>query len=316
MRWGLIGTGKHAIERIVPALSATGQVLAGAVGSSPEKSAAFVAQAGMGRAYPSLEALLASPEVEAVFVSTPNDRHRDEVIAAAHAGKHVLVEKPMALTEADCRAMIAACDQAGVALGLGFQQRHAPVHREIKSLIGSGALGEIVLLRGEWHTAYPPWTNWRADLSRAGSDVLGAVGVHVLDLLCWLAGSEVTDIAALADREGGADRTVVASMRFQGGPIATMTATARARAATNSIWVLGTHGSACGVGTLGMNPTARLETVIDGKAEVRDLPLVDLYAAQLAAFADAVAEGRPPSADGADGLRSVVLSQRILAAAR
>lgn len=315
MQWGLIGTGTHAIERIVPALAAAGQALQGVVGSSAEKAAAFVARAGAGSACPSLDALLADPLIDAVFISTPNDQHHDQAIAAARAGKHVLVEKPMALATGECQAMIAACAQAGVALGLGFQQRHAPVHREIRRLIGSGALGEIVLLRGEWHTAYPPWTNWRADPARAGSDVLGAVGVHVLDLLCWLAGSEVADVTAMADRDRGMDRTVAATIRFTGGPIAVMTATARARAASNSIWVLGTRGTASGVGTLGMNPTGRLETVIDGNAAVRDLPRIDLYAAQFSAFAAAVARGDLPCAGGADGLRSVALVERILASA-
>lgn len=314
MRWGLIGTGKHAVERIAPALAAAGETLAGVVGSSPARAAAFVAGIGAGRAYPSLAALLAADGIDAVFISTPNDQHAAQAIAAAEAGRHVLVEKPMALDAAECKAMIAAAQRAGVALGLGFQQRHAPVHRALFELIRSGALGEIVLLRGEWHTAYPAWRTWRADLKRAGSDVLGAVGVHVLDLLCWLAGSEAEEVRSLVDRGGpsGADRTIAALLRFASGPIANLTATARARS-TNNVWVLGTKGSATAVGSLGMDPAGRLETVIDGRAAVRELPVVDLYAAQFKAFGEAIARGESPSAGGDDGLRSVMLSARILA---
>ena len=73
----------------------------------------------------------------------------------------------MALTPADCEAIIRGYAPCGVALGVGFQQRHAPVHREIRRLISEGTLGEIVLVRGEWHTAYPAWRNWRADQARA-----------------------------------------------------------------------------------------------------------------------------------------------------
>jgi 1,5-anhydro-D-fructose reductase (1,5-anhydro-D-mannitol-forming) len=318
MRWGLVGTGRHAEERIAPALrAAEGHSLRGVVGSGFAKARDFAERHGA-VAHPSLDALLADGAIDAVFIATPNDRHRDETIRAAAAGKHVLVEKPMALSVGDCAEMIAACERAGVALGVGFQQRHAPVHVELRRLIATGALGEPVVLGGEWHTAYPPWTNWRADRARAGADVLAAVGVHVLDLLCHLAGAEVADVAAVVDVDAGTglDRTVAASLRFEGGAVATMTATRRARAPRNSVSVLGTRGTACGLGTLGMDPTGRLETVIDGRAEARDLPVVDLYRAQFEAFAGAVARGEPPSAGGWDGLRSVALTERVLAAAR
>lgn len=315
MRWGLIGAGAHAAGRIAPALLATeGEHLQGALGSTPEKTAAFAEKFAGCVAYPSLEAMLADDAVEAVFVTTPNDRHREETEAAAAAGKHVLVEKPMALDEEDCRAMIAACEAAGVALGLGFQQRHAPVHRELRQLVGSGALGEIVLVRGEWHTAYPPWTNWRADPTRAGSDILGAVGVHVFDLLSFVLDSDVAEVASIVDRtpDTGLDATIATALRYATGAMGTVTITRRARAAVNSIHVLGTKGAASGIGTLGMGPTGRLEITIDGQTETRELPVVDLYAAQFTAFSESVAKGETPSASGIDGLRSVELSRRIL----
>jgi 1,5-anhydro-D-fructose reductase (1,5-anhydro-D-mannitol-forming) len=314
MRWGLIGTGAHAAQKIAPALKTVAGVnLHGAVGSTPEKSRAFAAETGC-IAYPSLDALLADPAIEAVFIATPNDRHREETEKAAAAGKHVLVEKPMALSEDDCRAMIAVCERAGVALGVGFQQRHAPVHQELRRLIASGALGEIVLVRGEWHTAYGPWTNWRADPAKAGSDILAAVGVHVFDLLSFLIDADVTETAAIVDRgsDTGLDRTIAASLRYDNGALGTVTITRRARAALNNVHVLGTKGAATGVGTLGMAPTGQLDVTIDGVSETRELPVVDLYAAQFEAFAEAVAVGRPPSASGHDGLKSVALTARLL----
>jgi predicted dehydrogenase len=157
MRWGLIGTGWHARAKIAPALATSSEQLAGVVGSSAEKAAAFVEEVGAGLAYPSLAAMLADPAIDAVFASTPNDLHLDQVVAAAGAGKHVLVEKPMALDGDQCRQMIAACRRADVRLGVGFQLRHHPVHREIARMICAGELGQIVLLRAEWHTAYGSW---------------------------------------------------------------------------------------------------------------------------------------------------------------
>jgi 1,5-anhydro-D-fructose reductase (1,5-anhydro-D-mannitol-forming) len=316
MRWGLIGTGVHAEQKIAPALGIlANEQLHGVVGSAPEKAAAFATRFPGSVAYPSLDAMLADKAIDAVFVLTPNDQHREQTEKAAAAGKHVLVEKPMALTAADCDAMIAACRRAGVALGLGFQQRHAPVHRELRRLVSSGALGDIVLVRGEWHTAYKAWTNWRADPKRGGSDILNAVGVHVFDLLSYLVASEVSEVTSLVDiaSDSHLDQTVAAALRYRNGGIGTVTITRRARAVANSVFVLGTRGQATGIGTLGMAPTGRLETVIDGKAQEQSFPVVDLYAAQFEAFADAVRRGEEPSASGRDGLASVALTDRLLA---
>ena len=316
MRWGLIGTGVHAEQKIAPALGMTGQEqLHGVVGSTPEKAVAFATHFQGCVAYPSLDAMLADKTIEAVFISTPNDQHRAQTEQTAAARKHVLVEKPMALTAADCEAMIVACKRADVALGVGFQQRHAPVHRELRRLITSGALGDIVLVRGEWHTAYKPWTNWRADPKRSGSDILNAVGVHAFDLLGYLVASEASEVTSLVDiaSDTHLDQTLAAALRYQNGAIGTVTITRRARAAANSIFVLGTRGQATGIGTLGMAPTGRLETVIDGQLQEQSLPVVDLYAAQFEAFASAVQRDEEPTASGHDGLASVVLAARLLA---
>lgn len=315
MRWGMIGTGAHATQVVAPALKGTrDQTLAGALGSSPAKSAAF-AEAFGGRAYNSLDELLADPGCDAVFISTPNDQHRAQTEAAAAAGKHVLVEKPMALTPADCRAMIDACRAAGVTLGLGFQRRLHPVAREVKRLIDDGSLGEIVMMRAEFHTAYAPWTNWRADPGQAGSDILAAVGVHLYDLLCWFDPSGIRDVAAIVDvaPQTGLDQSIAASLRFNSGALAATSITRRARAQVNGVWVYGTRGMAGGPAVLGANSDGRLMTRLDDRYEERELPMPDMFTEQFEIFAEAVRTGGAPMATGEDGLRSVELSQRILA---
>ncbi len=314
MRWGFIGTGAHATQVVAPALkAAAGQSLAGALGSGPAKSAAFAETFG-GRAYASLDELLADPACDAVFISTPNDQHRAQTEAAAAAGKHVLVEKPMALTADDCRAMIDACKAAGVTLGLGFQRRLHPVAREVKRLIDDGALGEIVVMRAEFHTAYAPWTNWRADAAKAGSDILGAVGVHLYDLMCWFDRSEVVDVAAIVDvsPETGLDQTIAANLLFDSGAMAATSITRRAKAQHNGVWVYGTKGMAGGPAVLGANSDGRLMTRLDDTYAERELPMPDMFTEQFNVFAEAVRTGTSPMATGEDGLRSVALSHRIL----
>lgn len=315
MRWGIVGAGLHAEQRIVPALAKTkAERLHGVVGSSEAAATAFSQRVGAPRVYVSIEALAGDPAIDAVFITTPNDQHRRQTEVAAAAGKHVLVEKPMALSEADCQAMIDAARKAGVRLGVGFQARHHPVHRAIRELVAAGELGDVVLVRGEWHSSYGPWKNWRADPKRAGSDVLGAIGVHVLDLMCWLAGAEVRDVSALVDRspETGQDQTVACTLAFANGAIGTATFTRRSMWPLNSIHVWGTKGTASGVGTLGMSPSGLLRRTTGPQVADTTLAVPDLYAAQFEAFAEAVARGAEPSASGFDGLRSAQLAERIL----
>jgi len=316
MRWGIVGTGLHAEQRVVPALAKTkAERLHGVVGSSEAAAAAFAQRVGSPRVYASTEALVADPAIDAVFITTPNDHHCRQTEIAATAGKHVLVEKPMALTEADCRTMIEVARKAGVRLGVGFQARHHPVHRAIRGLVAAGELGDVVLVRGEWHSSYGPWKNWRADPKRAGSDVLAAIGVHVLDLMGWLTGAEVRDVSALVDRspETGQDQTVACTLAFSNGTIGTATFTRRSMWPLNSINVWGTKGTASGVGTLGMSPSGLFRRTTGPNVEDVTLPVPDLYAAQFEAFAEAVARGEEPNASGSDGLRSVQVTSRILA---
>ncbi|MBI3373313.1 MAG: Gfo/Idh/MocA family oxidoreductase [Betaproteobacteria bacterium] len=316
MRWGMVGTGLHAEQRLAPALAQSNtEVLRGVVGSSEAKARTFVQRIGAGRAYADLAALAADPEIDTVMITSPNDLHCRQTEIAAAAGKHVLVEKPMALAESDCNAMIEACRKAGVALGLGFQLRQHPVHREIHRLIRSGELGDVVMVRGEWHSAYGPWKNWRAAPARAGSDVIGAIAVHVLDLLCWFAGAEVRDVAALVDvaLDTGQDQTIACSIAFANGAMGMASATRRSAWPLNSVQVWGTRGTAGGIGTVGMAPAGILRRTRGTDIEETELPPGNLYREQFESFARAAARGASPDATGEDGLRSTALVNRILA---
>jgi 1,5-anhydro-D-fructose reductase (1,5-anhydro-D-mannitol-forming) len=121
VRWGLIGASDIAAKSIVPGIRARpgGRVVA-VHSRSAERGAEYASRNGIDRSYDSLAALLADPEIDAVYVSTTNDRHAEETVAAVRAGRHVLCEKPLALNLDGARAMVAAADRAGVTLGIGY----------------------------------------------------------------------------------------------------------------------------------------------------------------------------------------------------
>ena len=125
LRWGLVGTGGFAAAVFAPALRNAGQELLGAAGSSPQGSAAFAVRHGVPRTYASLEAMLRDPDVDAVWIASPNHLHEEHVRMALEAGKHVLAEKPLAITGSR-RARIGRSERAARAAAGGWLSREIP----------------------------------------------------------------------------------------------------------------------------------------------------------------------------------------------
>ena len=193
--------------------------------------------------------LLADPAVDAVCICTPSGQHAQQTIAAAANGKHVLVEKPMALSLADADAMIAACRENGVQLGVCLQRRAEPLFRRIHDAIHSGDLGEITLgvvtmpyYRDE---AYYAQAEWRGTWALDGGGVLMNQGIHIIDLLLWFLGDPV-QVHAFADcrhRSVEIEDTAAAVLRFANGSLATITATVAAEPGfPHRLEIYGTNG--------------------------------------------------------------------------
>ncbi|MSP12530.1 MAG: Gfo/Idh/MocA family oxidoreductase [Chloroflexi bacterium] len=179
----------------------------------------------------SLAEVLAHPEVDVVLISSPSGHHASQTIAAARAGKHVLVEKPMALSLADADAMISACEKANVKLGVVFQGRTRPVQRRIQKTIRNGGLGRLlagsltmVIPRPQ---AYYDMASWRGTWALDGGGVMTMQGIHFLDMLSWYLGDpvEVRAFAGTLAREIEVEDSAVAILRYADGSLFTITAT-------------------------------------------------------------------------------------------
>jgi 1,5-anhydro-D-fructose reductase (1,5-anhydro-D-mannitol-forming) len=165
VRWGIIGLGKIADTEIAPAITASSQgELRGVVSRDPGRAEAFAVRHGAERALTSLDELLADPGVDAVYIATPNALHAGGVVAAARAGKHVMCDKPLALSVADARRAVASCEQAGVRLGITFQTRFHDNFGRFRELVQDGSLGEIlaVPLSGQSRSTAPARPSARA----------------------------------------------------------------------------------------------------------------------------------------------------------
>lgn len=264
-----------------------------------ERARQLARQFGAPQGYDRVEDLLADPGVDAVYVSSPVYLHCQHVMAAAASGKHVLCEKPMALSAAECRQMIDACEEASVHLEVCFVLRGWPIYQQVKELIAEGRLGRLIELRA--HLA--KWTpreegEWRLDPGKAGGGAFMDVGSHYLDLFRYLAG----DLARIAYMDSRAvfgwpvEESGYALVEFGSGAHGSLSVSCAVPNAGNVLEVYGTEGS------LLLGRELRLLTTAG--AENRPVAFPDYYSGLLDHFCRCLEEGGEPLASGVDGLRN------------
>jgi 2-desacetyl-2-hydroxyethyl bacteriochlorophyllide A dehydrogenase len=238
LRFGLIGCGEIAAESAAAIRASSNATISYAADPDLALAESLAAATGA-RAASSNDELLGSAEVDAVLVSTPHHLHAPLAIMAMEAGKHVVVEKPMATSVADCDRMIAAAGRAGVLLSVCYCHRFDPRVQRAKQLLEAGAIGELLGTRivfGQyrgpdyWERGLSGRTvsDWRAHRATAGGGVLIMNACHLLDYVCWLAASEVLEVTAeTAGFAAGieVEDTVSMSYRYANGAIGTLEAT-------------------------------------------------------------------------------------------
>ncbi len=343
--YAIVGPGKvaHTHARALKALEATGLArLAVVCGRDTTRTAAFAAPYGA-RPTTSLADALSDPDVQAVVLCTPHPRHADEAVAAARAGRHVLVEKPLTVTLADADRVILAAREAGVKLGVVSQRRLYPPVLRAKRAIEDGRLGRPVLatlsLLGWRGPEYYAMDAWRGTWDGEGGGVLVNQAVHQLDLLLWLMGpleSVAGDWANLNHPEIEVEDTAVATLRFRSGALGCLVVS---NSQNPGLWgrlhVHGSNGATVGVQTDGGSSfvagvTTAVEAPVndvwtvpgeqdrlaDWQAEDRALAathdvMSHYHHRQLEDFTRAIVEDRDPLVTGEEGRRTVELIEAI-----
>ena len=217
----------------------------------PGRALAFSEKHG-GRAYEDLEAFLASPDFKFVTITTPSGLHQDAAIAAARAGKHIIVEKPLEITTERCEKIIRAADENGVMLSGIFQSRFFDGSRKVREALDQGRFGKIILCDAyvKWYRSqeYYDSTAWRGTKDLDGGGALMNQSIHALDLLLWFGGNvkEVSCRAATVAHERiEVEDVLVSTLMFENGAMGTLEATTAVwPGAPRRIEILGTRGSA------------------------------------------------------------------------
>ena len=256
---GIIGCGKIAQVRHIPEYAANKDAkLVGFYDINLERAKSLAAQHGA-TAYETVDELLANPEIQAVSICAANFAHAELTIKALEAGKHVLCEKPMAITLAECEAMVEAAKKSGKYLMIGHNQRLAKAHATAKKLIDDGLIGDIVTFRTTFgHGGPETWSvdpglnTWFFDKKRAAMGAMADLGIHKTDLIQFLTGQKVVRTTARVttldkkDANGNlisVDDNAVCIYEMSGGAFGTMTASwTYYGAEDNSTVLYGTKG--------------------------------------------------------------------------
>ena len=199
VRAAVIGTGFIGTVH-VEQLRRIGVDVRGVLGSTPERGASRAAALGVGHAYPSLEAILDDPEIDVVHVTSPNHLHVPQARAILAAGKHVVCEKPLAMTAVESAGLVEDAARSGRVNAVNFNIRFYPLHQHVRELVANGGLGDVRFMTGhyfqDWLFHTTDW-NWRLDPDKGGAlRAVGDIGSHWIDLIQFLSGLRINSVMA------------------------------------------------------------------------------------------------------------------------
>jgi predicted dehydrogenase len=306
LRWGILSTARIARTRFIPGVRAGVESEVVAVASRDEARARqFAQELSIPGAHGSYEALLADPQVDAVYIGLPNSLHPEWTIRAAAAGKHVLCEKPVARRRADAERMAAAARQAGVVLMEAFMYRLHPQHRRVFQLIEEGAIGDPVFVRASFCFAMPAERRAARDV-RVQRELEGGglmdVGCYAVNAARYLFGAEPVEVSAQqrVDPDYGVDTAFAGVLRFPGDRLALIDGSLDA-AGTQYYEVAGAKGLIRAERAFlpGDGP-APLQIQTGGERRSEQSEAAEQYGLEADHFARSVRAGRllPPAEDG------------------
>jgi len=283
------------------------------------RAEALAHEFGARHAYSDWRALLADPEVDAVHVATPVYLHEEQVIAAAEAGKHVMCDKPMAMSSAECRRMIDACRSHGVHLQVSFLMRFGSIHQRLRREIAEGRFGAIVEARATIFK-WMPYDDaaWRVIPEQGGGGPLMDVGAHTIDLVTYLVGPMDRVMALTANRASTwrVEDTVSVLMRARSGAHAVIGHSFRAKGGMQTLEINGTEATAYVGPSFEDSSTTLLRMSDANGVRSETVPFENYYQLQVEHFADCLAGRATPIVTGEDGLANIAVIEAAYRSAR
>jgi len=325
LRYAVVGLGSYAVNQIMPRFKDTESCeLVALVSGTPAKLEKYGAEYGIPAThhynYQNYDKIADNPDIDAVYIILPNSMHAEFTIRAARAGKHVMCEKPMAVSAAECEAMIAACRKAKVKLMIGYRCHFEQYNLHVIEQVRSGAIGKPHVITAE-HGFYAQPGQWRLDRPLSGGGSMMDIGIYSLNAARYLSGEEPVLVTATESTDKSDPRfrnvedQIDFQLKFPSGVIANCISSYST--GHNAFRVTGEKG------WIGMEPATpysghQLWMRRNGKTEQKMLPPApkNQWAGQLDHLAECVASGKEPIVAGEEGLKDMRLIEAIYRSAR
>jgi predicted dehydrogenase len=323
VRWGILGVAAIAVNKVIPAMQRSELCEAAAIASrDAPRAAAAAADLGIARHYGSYEELLDDPDIEAVYIPLPNHLHARWTLRAAAAGKHVLCEKPLAMSSAEAQEMVDGCQTAGVALMEAFMYRLHPLWVTVRELVRGGAIGELEAIQAFFSYRNLDPVNIR-NVTEYGGGALMDIGCYPVNVARMMFDAEPIAVAGAVRRDPrfGTDALTSAVLDF-GGRHATFTCSTQLED-DQRVHLMGTAGRLLVEIPFNIPPDRPTRVIraaggnppVEPGIEIIEIPPADQYAEQCDAFSAAIRSGRPVPTLPSDAVANMVVIERILASA-
>lgn len=309
IRYGIAGFGLHAVKRLMPGFAEAADSRVVALSRrSPEKAKACAAEYNIPHAFLTTAELCRCPDVDAVFVASPDAFHLGDVLIAAEHKKHVLCEKPLAMNTVQATQMVMAARNAGVLFGVAHCFRFENSVHRIRERLNAGEIGQVVFARCEF--SYPganhPRT-WLTDAAMAAGGPVADVGVHCIDALRFILEDDPLTVQAIAHYDaisGAVEAAAILNLSFVRGVLATVLVSTRAEYRT-PVEIVGTTGSLRAEHALNVDHPLQLKLIRDGKVvDTEEIMNGRVYARQVDAFSAAIERKAPFPVPGEEGARN------------
>jgi predicted dehydrogenase len=321
--YAVIGLGHISQRAILPAFRhAKHSKLVALVSGDAEKAKTVAAKFGAAEsyAYESLDQCLSNPRVEAVYIATPNSTHLEFALRAAAAGKHVLCEKPLATSVAECRQIIEACEKHQVKLMVAYRKYVEPAALALKELIASEKLGRLKIIHTAFTISLPPGDSWHMKKQLAGGGSLVDVGIYCINTVRWLTQLEPLEATGYCwttdpSRFSEVEDNVAFQLKFPGGLYLQGSASFTA-AKASFLQIHGEKGWAALDPAYAYNEERRFFGKVGGEWFEKKFKVIDEFSLELDHLSGCIRENREPVPNGRAGLQDVAVMEAIYQAVR
>ena len=310
IRWGIMGYARIARTQLIPALLRAENAVPYAIASrNAEKLEEAVGEFGFAKAYEGYGALLEDPDVDAIYIPLPNSLHKEWTLKAARAGKHVLCEKPMALSAEDCREMAEICRECGVKLAEAFMYRLSSRVRKINELLDSGAIGEVRNIQSCFRLILNNPENVKLQ-PELGGGCLWDIGCYPINLIGMIMKQEPVSYSAQKVMQYGVDIGFSAVLKYPGGVLCTVNSGFDSQS-NFTTEINGTQGALLIRETF-QGTDAPMLLVQNGQTTEIPVESCERYILEVEDFSDAILSNREPFLSMEETIRNNGLMKKLL----